>query len=203
MAEPPADINRDRWVKVEGQSEKFFLLDSRHTFRGLMHVVADTDDHQSLSISKSQVTEASEAASHWIDGFLAGTAPSISEYLGWEDGELLADEGETRRWTEFLRWFRDTGGPWVRTSRPSVPVPSEVSDSLPHLVWHGHNDPVWFWNSLRWTLLDRSSTRSLPAHDDEGHHMNLVDEVTVAETLYLWICEDCGYAEEVERGQTP
>jgi hypothetical protein len=72
----------------------------------------DAEGHQVLYMSKSEIVAASPAARRWIDGFIAGSEPSLSEYLLISPAEadlLEEDDLLVREWQEALAQYASTG----------------------------------------------------------------------------------------------
>ena len=83
---------------VRDNPGRHYFIGHPHTFRG--RIEAWNEEGYSLSVSKSEITEMTDAAAIWLDGFLAGSEPPPPE----------TDDGETQRAWEILRaTYRATG----------------------------------------------------------------------------------------------
>ena len=111
------------WIAVAGPL-RLYLLGKAHTFHGHMRTW-DPDADQVLYVSKTEIVSASPAARHWIDGFIAGSEPSLSECLLITPAEAdLLDEDEplVREWQGALAQYARTGELppeyWARYMQP-------------------------------------------------------------------------------------
>jgi hypothetical protein len=102
----PFQIDAALRVRVRGRGEGY-LDGNVHTFRGRFTVwYPDLGD--GLATSLSEIESMTEEARIWITGYLAGSEPPMTEYLGIDDDDDATEE-EFQRWTAFCRRFRETG----------------------------------------------------------------------------------------------
>ncbi len=105
------DDDSELWVTIEATDGRWFIVGNGHTFAGRF-LVRSPDAAQTISASKDEVTDASDAARWWIEGYLAGSEPALDSFLGLsaEDADALPDDGpELRRWQAALTQFHKTG----------------------------------------------------------------------------------------------
>jgi hypothetical protein len=171
------------------------LLGNAHTFRGRIAAWSETLGAE-VTISRSDVRDATPDGWAWIDGFLAGNEPAFHEFLGINaraaDALPDGDPGWIR-YQQALAHFRSTGSmPFPLSSRPTMPPPSGLSPA----PWSAAGGEVLGWNGTAWIPLDPPPplTSGLLAGspcEERGHH-----ELHAAGERHLH-CADCGEMTEV------
>lgn len=150
-------------VVVDGQVG--YLEGSAHTHPGRMHVYIPDLGHD-VTCSLSQIESMSDAARAWITGFLTGSEPHITEYLGVDERDL--ENGTTPDWTEedHERWqaftarFRRTGTHPSLNRRPVTPLVitdderSELRIDGELRPWARAGERVWVPDGRRWVQAD-------------------------------------------------
>jgi hypothetical protein len=119
MAAPP-DLDRALWFEPGCCSDgQHYLHHNPHTFPGRMGAYCEAHD-STLSVSLSEIEQASEPARYWIRGFLSGNEPPPPlDSEGYEIDDL--EDPRWDRWREAVAQFRKTGA-WPRdapTGRPT------------------------------------------------------------------------------------
>jgi hypothetical protein len=146
-----------------------------------------------VTFSKGEVTDASELSAAWVDGYLAGNAPSAGEMFGPQMADAFDEDSRFDRWRRAVADYRESGwwpySPW----RDTLPFPPAAE--LPDYVWELRGDEVWTWSSSTWLRADPQ-----PALDGRvlagsvcatrQHH-----SMVVASTAHI-VCEDCGETRE-------
>lgn len=108
-----------------------------------------------VTLDRRDVTEASREAWIWIDGFLAGNAPSLQEFLAldYDSANAAADEQPTiwdRYWAA-LDHLRATGSmPYPMGGRATLPPPPD----LPLEPWILRIGQVLRWDGTAWVPQD-------------------------------------------------
>jgi len=189
------------WIVVEGSPDRAYLLGNSHTSPGRMYACW-TDEGDGFSISKNEIVDASNLAKVWIDGFLAGNEPTLSEFLGVSNelaSSLLDDDPAVDRWRKSLKRFRVSGTASPQVCRPSVPFPDVfVPIERP---WIAAGEEIFVWTrGENWKPADPQPTE-LPDNwnfksgsicEEEAQH-----EADFVEPSHLY-CTRCGFTEEVE-----
>ena len=177
------------WVDLEGFG-RCLILGNSHTHPGHFEV-RWCETGQSISASLSWVNEASEEAILWLEGFLAGNAPSLERYLGLirlvEDRHTTQEE--THRWHRALTRFRATGDIPPMNRRPVKPVDTRELSTQPDHIWSTSAGLVYVWNGSSW--IEDGDVESF-------HDRYLVPECEAGHDIedcwdYL-ICARCGHA---------
>jgi hypothetical protein len=70
------EIDERLWVELTDSEGRWYLVGNPHTFPGRFDVWS-REIGSSMTISKSEITNASDAARWWIEGYLSGNEPSI------------------------------------------------------------------------------------------------------------------------------
>jgi len=94
----PSDVDPRLRIVLVWDGEVAYLTGNSHTRRGRMSAYHESG--HDITISKSDILEASEAAAIWVDGFLAGSEPPPPE-AGKEEDEPA--------WYQERRIYRETG----------------------------------------------------------------------------------------------
>jgi hypothetical protein len=120
VTEPSFDP--ELWIEVAGGRR--YLLGKAHTFHGRMRCW-DPEEKLVLYYSKKEILKASPAARRWIDGFIAGSEPTLSEYLfitSTEADLLEEDDPLVDEWRQALAYYAETGEMptdyWKRAMEP-------------------------------------------------------------------------------------
>ncbi|HEX3900393.1 MAG TPA: hypothetical protein VHW74_14595 [Mycobacteriales bacterium] len=151
----------DTSFEVVVNGEVGYIEENAHTSPGRMHVYFPERGHD-RTLSLSDFESMSEAARHWVAGFLAGSEPGIYEYLGTNRLEEAPDPtpAEWSRWKEYTALFRKSGfAPWLN-SRPVTPL--EITDEeLAELrvdgefrPWSYAGERVWVPSGDTWVEAD-------------------------------------------------
>lgn len=105
------EIDRELWIEAEGFEGRSYLVGNSHTFPGRMLLWNEQQDVVA-SVSKSEITSASDASRRWIDGFLVGNEPGLADYLGIDPAtaaDLRDDDPAVRDWLRARVQFDETG----------------------------------------------------------------------------------------------
>lgn len=94
----PSDVDSRLRVVLKRDMGVAYLTGNSHVLRGRMSAFHESG--HDITIEKSDIEEASEAAAIWIDGFLAGSEPPPPDY-GHEEDEPA--------WYEERARYRETG----------------------------------------------------------------------------------------------
>ena len=149
-------------VVISGQVG--YIEENAHTFHGRMHIYFPHLGHD-LTRSLSEIDSMTEAARHWIAGFLAGCEPGVEEYLGidhlWRmDDAPEATNDEYERWRSFTARFRATGYCPELGRRPVSPLVI-TADEVAQLNVQGELAPwalagerVWVPSGTTWVEAD-------------------------------------------------
>ena len=106
-----SETHPDLWVEVADYPGRLHIMGNPHTFPGRV-TAWSFERNESLYFSKDDVTEASEAARWWLDGYLHGSEPEFEEYFAIEAGDMGDVDEADPRWAEWraaLEEFRATG----------------------------------------------------------------------------------------------
>jgi len=180
---------------VETDAGRFRLDGNAHTAPGRIAVWSDAVG-SGVTLSKSDVRDASPEAWAWIDGFLAGSEPELYEFLGIDalDADLLADDAPAiRRYQDAMAIFRATGSlPYPIERRPTLAPPA----GLPRAPWSAAGGEVLGWVGRAWQPLvpQPELTFALIVGTicaERAHH-----ELTLAGDHHVY-CADCGELTEV------
>jgi hypothetical protein len=129
------------------------ILGNAHTFPGGMAALAE--DGLGVTLYKSDIVEASADVWAWIDGFLAGSEPTLAQFLGLDASETadIPDEDErVSRWLRASDIFRKTGAlSYPLNAHPIEPPPPEVD---PEKVWALAGGEVLKWRGAAWVPAD-------------------------------------------------
>lgn len=162
------------WVETDGFG-RCRLLGSAHTFAGRIAAWSETLG-ANVSISRTDVLDASSEAWAWIDGFLAGNEPAIHEFLGIDAraADARADDDPGRgRYQQALAHFRATGSmPFPLTTRPTLPPPPGLSPE----PWSAAGGEVLSWNGTAWAPRNPQPQLGFgglvgTACNERGHHV--------------------------------
>ncbi len=148
------DYDPELWVILEGDESRCYLLGNAHTWPGRM-VVWGEEIGRTFAASTYQVTDASDAARRWMDGFLHGNEPTPGEYLG--IGEFAAsnlddDDPAFPRWRAALQDFHVNGTLPALQSVPTTPFPRD--EIYGHIPWAWAGGQVWTWKDRAWQVAD-------------------------------------------------
>ncbi|MBO0827642.1 MAG: hypothetical protein J2P24_07655 [Streptosporangiales bacterium] len=102
--EPRPEVDERLWFEA-GCGGRDLLVGNGHTFVGRMAAWCPHDE-VGYNVSLGEMGEMSDAARHWIAGYLAGAEPG-HPYVENEDGDL--DRADMAAWESALRRFRRTG----------------------------------------------------------------------------------------------
>jgi hypothetical protein len=192
----PPDFDPDLWVVANGYNGRLFLLGNAHTHRGRMYAWSEALK-MGTDVSKYDVTDASDAAHRWIEGFLSGNEPSPAEYLGIDElavAQLNDDDPRWARWQAALADFRETGTMPTLSRVPTIPFADDAA--FDHAPWTWAGGQVWIWRDKAWGLadpqpqLDGEDLAGSPCAIRGYHDMDGADE------HHAW-CIDCGQTTEV------
>ena len=140
------------WVETGGFG-RCRLDGHAHTFPGRVAAWSETLA-SSVTISRSDVRDASPEAWAWIDGFLSGNEPEFHEFLGIDADAADAlpdDDPGWKRYEQALAEFRSTGSmPFLLNARPTLPPPPGLSPE----PWSAAGGEVFGWNGTAWVPLD-------------------------------------------------
>lgn len=82
------------------------IVGNSHSHRGHFGVFFP-DTHSAVAAQVGELDDMSEQSRYWLTGFLAGSEPSLYEYVGMKaDEPTLAEEA---RWAQFNERFRKRG----------------------------------------------------------------------------------------------
>jgi len=171
------------------------LEGNAHTFPGRIAAWSETLGSH-VTISRSDVRDASPEAWAWIDGFLAGNEPELHEFLGIDSlgaDSMPADDPAWQRYEEALAEFRSTGSmPFPINARPTLPPPPGLSPE----PWSAAGGEVFGWSGTGWAPLDPQPQMNFGARvgtvcEERGHH-----DLASAGEHHLF-CGDCGETTEV------
>lgn len=187
--------NEELWVEA-GDFGRCRLDGNAHTFPGRIRAWSETLDAW-VTISRSDVREATPEAWAWIEGFLAGHEPELHEFLGIDaiEGERLSDEDSAHEWYRgALDHFHRTGSiSFPLTIRPTLPPPP----GLPIEPWSAAGGQVLRWSGSAWVPMDPQPELHFALLagticDERGHH-----DLDAAGADHM-LCADCGELTEVE-----
>jgi hypothetical protein len=194
--DPIPAFDPELWVVAEGFEGRCYLLGNNHTHLGRMAAWIESLGLVA-GLSKYQITDASEAARRWIDGYLHGSEPGPAEYLGIGDGaitQLDEDDPGMNRWRAALTEFHETGS--MRSLPPVPTIPLRLPDIGGHDPWVWAGGQVWVWKDGSWHpaqpqphLEGAFLAGSICA--TRGHH-----ELTVVGDRHA-TCVDCGETSEI------
>lgn len=182
------------WVETIGFG-RCRLDGNAHTFAGRMGAWSETLN-ASVTISRSDVREASSEAWAWIEGFLAGNEPELHEFLGIEasEAEVLPDDDPAhRRYDKALAVLHATGSlPFPLDSRPTLPPPPDLNPA----PWAAAGGEVFGWDGSGWRPLEPQPELHFAllagtTCDERGHH-----ELEGVGDYHVF-CADCGSLSEV------
>jgi hypothetical protein len=185
---------RELWVETEGCG-RCRLDGNPHTFHGRIGAWSETLG-TGVTISRSDVRQASPEAWAWIEGFLAGNEPELHEFLGIEalNAEMLPEDDPAHgRYAGALAAFHATGSwPFEIAQRPTLPPPPGLS----RLPWTAAGGEVLGWDGGAWVPLDPQPELHFvllagTVCDERGHH-----ERDEAGDHHVF-CPDCGELSEV------
>lgn len=184
---PDDEIDEDLWVRVEGYEGLLLILGNAHTHRGRISVWSDALGF-STRISKYDVDMASEKARAWIEGFVAASEPSLSEYYGHDN--FADDDPLVERWRRACARFRERGSIGRIKYDPGFAIPPGVP--IEPQIWHGGWETTYLWNGTSWELADETASakdfkRGKACEDDPT-----CDPQTVEVAPDLWLCPECG-----------
>jgi hypothetical protein len=171
------------------------LLGNAHTFPGRIAAWSETLGTD-VTISRSDVRQASPDAWAWIEGFLAGNEPEFHDFLGIDAlaaDALPDDDPGWDRYKQAVSEFRSTGSmPTALRARPALPPPPGLSPD----PWSTAGGEVLRWNGVVWVPLDPQPQLNFgllvgTVCDERGHH-----EISGVGGHHLF-CADCGEITEV------
>src|SRR5436190_16859583 len=99
MSPAPDHLDRALWVETNAVPGRCYLVFNPHTFTGLFGVWSEERDEY-LSLSKSELTDASSGAQYWIAGYLAGAEPDPDEMFGAAMHDAIDDDPRWQRWRD-------------------------------------------------------------------------------------------------------
>ena len=141
----------EHWVDTEGFG-RCRLDGNAHTFPGRISAWSETLGM--VTISSSDVRDASAQARAWIEGFLAGNEPEFHEFLGIQpaDADMVPDEDPTQaRYGAALASFHASGSwPFAIQPRPTLAPPPNLTPT----PWVAAGGEVFGWNGTEWAPLD-------------------------------------------------
>jgi hypothetical protein len=192
--ERPEDLDLELWVKVEGHEGRSYLLGNAHSHRGRIWAWNHALGFAS-SISTYQVLDASDGARRWMDGFLCGNEPSLSQFLGARVGDDVPDnEATLNRYWAAMKRFRTDGTLDFLYLRPMHNPASGAP--VPVKLWARAGAGIVEWNGERWAwpsdppeVQGRFLVGSL-CHERDAH-------ASSPQGAHHWICSDCGMCEEI------
>ena len=186
-----SDFDPSLWVRVEG-IEGVCLLGLKSNLRWGPFTVWSEHDRRGRTARKQEVIEASPSAWVWIDGYLAGCAPTFEQYYGFDSDECSADEFQ-RLWGRLERAqqrFRSDGHLGRFPPRPQVTIPpSAVGGSR---IWLGGSETTWVWNGASWDLADQHTTSEVLKHGLVCMDDPICDASVEEVAPDVWICPHCG-----------
>lgn len=176
------------WVETDGFG-RCRLERNAHTFPGRIGAWSETLG-TSVTISKSDVREASPEVWAWIDGFLTGNEPEFHEFAGIDprEDEPPEDDPAWRRYEEALTEFRSTGSmPFELKPRPTLPPPPGLTPE----PWSAAGGEVFGWDGNAWIPLDPQPQINFAllvgtVCEQRGHH-----DLEMVGDQHLF-CGDCG-----------
>ncbi len=193
-------LPEEHWVETDGFG-RCRLDGNAHTFPGRIDAWSDSLDC-SVTISRSDVREASPSTWAWIDGFLAGSEPEFYEFLGIERHEadrLDDDDHAYDRYRRAMADFRTSGSmPTELRARPTLAPPP----GLPVEPWSVAGGQVFGWDGSAWVALGpqpdfNSGVIAGTACAERGYH-----DLEGAGESHLY-CTDCGELIEKEPADPP
>jgi hypothetical protein len=107
----PGETHPDLWVEVASYPGRLFIMGNPHTFTGRI-TGWSFDRDESFYFSKGDVTDASDAARWWLDGYLHGSEPEFEQFFALDPstlGEIDDDDARWAEWRAALQEFRATG----------------------------------------------------------------------------------------------
>ncbi len=105
----PDHVDEKLWVEAGGYKGRLYPSHNPHTFPGRIGAWLAADDVY-VTISKNEITECSEEARYWIDGFLVGNEADADEMFGAAMlHDALDDDPRWERWRGALAQFRRSG----------------------------------------------------------------------------------------------
>jgi hypothetical protein len=119
-------------IRIADSSAVWLIDGNPHTHQGRMSAV-DPDTGDSICFSLSEVTDATDLASAWIAGLLAGSEPAPVAMFGVGIFDAEDDDARWDRWRSALADYRRTADwphePWEHL----LPIPDGID--LPPYVW--------------------------------------------------------------------
>jgi hypothetical protein len=192
----PPDLDPDLWVLADGYEGRLFLVGNPHTHRGRISAWSEALNGPT-NVSKYEITDASDAARRWIEGYLSGNEPSAGDFLGIDElaaGELADDDPGLARWRAALKDFRDTGMMPALSRVPTIPFSDAAT--FDHVPWTWAGGQIWIWTDKAWSVadpqpkLDGALLAGSPCAV-RGYH-----DLIGADGHHAW-CVDCGGTTEV------
>jgi hypothetical protein len=105
----PHEIDPDLWVELVDSDVRWYVCGNPHTNPGHFDVWSPELD-TALTVAKSEVAASSDPARWWIEGFLHGSEPSITEYLGLPpEAEVVDNDPGWEEWRLAMDEYRRTG----------------------------------------------------------------------------------------------
>jgi hypothetical protein len=150
----PPGFDPELWIEVEGFDGRCYLLGNSHTHQGRMLAWIE---HLGVvaSVSKYEITDSSESARLWVEGFLHGNEPDPATFLGIDEvavGLLADDDPATRRWRTALSEFHRSGTMPALVPVPTIPFPDDAG--LKPVPWTWAGGQVWNWKDRSWMVAD-------------------------------------------------
>ncbi len=182
------------WVEVDAIPGRCFPIGNAHTHRGRMQAWSE-DLGRNISFSKHQVTDASELARVWIDGFLAGNGPEASAMFGPGIWDAPDEDPRWQRYYDALAAFRKTGNwapqPW-RKLTPFPPNTAPMRD-----LWTVRGDEVWTWDveAEEWALATSHPVVWGTFLNDSVCERRKHHDLSVVTPVHL-VCDECGWTTE-------
>jgi hypothetical protein len=197
--DPTPEIDERLWVELTDSDGRWYISGNPHTFPGRFDVWSPVIE-SALTVSKSDIAKASDAAWWWIAGFLSGNEPSLDDYVGADAYEAGIDDEHPafRRWRAAIDHFRRTGDTMILERRPVRPMP--VATVNGHVPWVWVGGELWEWTGTDWRVAaDQPSLSEFPGLTpivlpgtvcvDQNHEMEVVGNAYVS-------CVNCGWTSE-------
>ena len=180
------------WVRTARQAGRCFLLGNAHTFPGRIHAW-DEETQTAITISKRDILEYSDGARAWVDGFLAGTEPSVTDFLGIAADDVDYGADDVQRWQAAMKLFRAEGELAPLMPRPRTAVSAEAAMLNPWAIAGGQvyvcQEGAWVRGAPR--QLDGSFDSSSICAETRMHSMAFYEPCHS-------VCIDCGYCTEMD-----
>ena len=181
------------WIRLADRESVWLIDGNPHTHQGRMRAV-EPDSGGAIYFSSSEVTDASDAASAWIAGFLAGSEPAADAMFGVGIFDAEDDDPRWDRWRSALADYRRTGdwpyAPWEHL----LPIPDGAD--IPSHVWTVRGDEVWQWDGDSCVLADQEPLRTFRVLEGTICDERNAHSMVVISTAHV-VCEECGFASHI------